>query len=149
MSNDKDPVVPPPAMESGERSSEPYRVGYRHPPKDWQYKPGQSGNWSGRRKRRTSLQANIIAALDAQMPGGKTFQQDLAEKLVKGACNWNALALKILVPIAVLLDSDKDEGEHELTEQQQKLIEDFNCRKQPANSSPKDSKGDNNETDIS
>ncbi len=48
-----------PSSHRGERfnniEEEPYRVGHGHPPKQTQFKPGQSGNPKGRRKKTPSF----------------------------------------------------------------------------------------------
>ena len=120
---------------AGSASDSFERIGYGHPPKHAQFKRGQSGNWSGRPKRRRTFKIDIAAALDALEPDGKkTKQQRIAEDLVNAARAGNASALKIVVPIAFSLDVSEGDGEGELTELQAQLIEDFDRREESADS---------------
>ena len=50
-------------------ASEDDAVGYASPPKRTRFKPGRSGNPSGRPKRQPSFRAALLAELAAAMPG--------------------------------------------------------------------------------
>jgi hypothetical protein len=106
------------------------RVGYGHPPQHSRYRPGQSGNPSGRPKGRRSFKKDMAAALDAlgRAEGGKTKQQLLAENLVNDALARNPVALKIVAPIVLALDDEEKDREEEVTALQQSLIEEFDHR---------------------
>ncbi len=127
----------------------PYEVGRGRPPVHSQFKAGQSGNPSGRPKRRRSFKCDLIAALDALTTGANgetTKQQKFADNLIDDALARDPLAIKILVQVARELD-DGDDGNHhdQLSPQEQKLVEDFNRRDQPTDStttSPEDSSHD-------
>jgi hypothetical protein len=132
MANDLD-------VQSNCDTSEPAgeRVGYGHPPKHSQFRPGQSGNVRGRPKGRRTFKMDIIAALDAVSGGAdgkKTNQRKLAENLVSDAVARDALAIKIIAPIALSLDENGGDGEDDDTALQQKLVEDFNRREEPTES---------------
>ncbi len=61
-------------------------AGYGHPPKEFQYKPGQSGNPSGRPKVRRSLGQDVCDVLDANAAGqGISNQEMIARRLVERA----------------------------------------------------------------
>lgn len=106
------------------------RVGYCHPPRHTQFRPGQSGNPSGRPKRRRSFKADIAAALDAASTaaGDRTKQQAIAENLVNDALARTPLAIKIVAPIALALDEGDGNREGEVTALEQKLLADFDRR---------------------
>lgn len=130
MTSNNEPVRPddetePAAARSASDSAD--RVGYGHPPRHSRFRPGQSGNPTGRPKGRRSFRRDITAALDAsRVEGGKTNQQTLAEALVNDALAGNPVALKIVAPIALALDDEGKDREEEVTALQQKLIDDFN-----------------------
>jgi len=119
-----------PAAARNSASDSADRVGYGHPPQHSRYRPGQSGNPSGRPKGRRSFKNDIAAALDApsRADGGKTKQQAFADILVNDALAGKPVAQKIVAPIALALDDGEKDREEEVTELQQKLIEDFDHR---------------------
>lgn len=106
------------------------RVGYGRPPMHSRFQPGQSGNPNGRPKRRRSFKADFAAALDAVTAGDVTRQQQLADDVLNDALARDPVARKIAVAIALSLDDDSDDGEEEALDQ--KLLEDFNRRKESA-----------------
>jgi hypothetical protein len=114
-------------------------VGYGRPPKHSQFKPGTSGNPSGRPKGRRSLKSDLAAALDAPMPGatgGISKQQMLVENLVNLALAGDGVAMKTLLALNTSLLKQDEESEDELTSQQLKLIEDFDHRQEIPDSTP-------------
>jgi hypothetical protein len=126
-----------PKLTAGGASNSADKVGYCQPPKHSRFKPGQSGNTSGRRKHRRSFKMDLMAALDAQCrdaDGDATKQQKIAENLVNDLLARDALALKIIIPIVLALDGIEDDDEGEPTALQQKLIEDFARREGRADS---------------
>lgn len=52
----------------GTSESENYKVGYKKPPRNSQFKPGQSGNLSGAPKRPLSLAAKVQKVLGRKIP---------------------------------------------------------------------------------
>ena len=81
-----------------------YRVGYGHPPKHSQFRPGQSGNPSGRPKRVKNLQAELLEELgeltriregDSQLEISKA--RAIAKSLVRAAVDGNMRAATLLV----------------------------------------------------
>ncbi len=113
----------------------PYEVGYRKPPVHSRFQPGQSGNPSGRPKRRRSFLQDIAIALDSPATGADgavTKQQVFAENLVNDALARDPLATKIVAPIAQALDVNEADHEDQPSPQEQALIEEFDRREQPA-----------------
>jgi hypothetical protein len=122
----------------------PYKVGFGRPPVESQFKPGRSGNPSGRPTRRRSLKSDILAALGAPTAnanGETTKQERLARDLVNNALDGESLAIKIVTQIALELHDNQDERENQLTPEDQSLIEDFNREEEPTDpttTSPED-----------
>jgi hypothetical protein len=94
-----------------------YEIGYRKPPKSGRFRPGVSGNPSGRPKRRPTPLAEIIAnAINAPIEyqeGGQTkittFRElslkTLVDRAVGGDVDAAELALKILAHAEAYGDS--------------------------------------------
>lgn len=123
--------------------------GYRCPPRRSQFKPGESGNYSGRRKRRRSFATDFFAALDALIPSdaNKTKQQAIAEYLADAALSRDAFALKLVVALATSLaeGSSEDDG---LTAEQAQLMEDFAGRQEAADSITSSQDGDDHALEL-
>jgi uncharacterized protein DUF5681 len=126
-----------------------YEVGYRKPPVHSRFQPGQSGNPSGRPKRRQSFLHDIAIALDSPATGADdavTKQQVFAANLVNDALARDPLAIKIVAPIALGLADNEADHEDQLTQQERTLIEEYNCREQQAASATTPSReGDDHE----
>jgi Family of unknown function (DUF5681) len=102
-------------------------VGYGRPPKRTRFRPGQSGNPSGRPKRTPSFAAELQAELGEESTTGVTRQRALVRRLVAEAIGGNMRALRILIPILAKSDQADDDVE---TEQDQQLLEQFVSRQQ-------------------
>lgn len=71
-------------------SDDPGRVGYKRPPKHSQFRPGQSGNPSGRPKRKPSLTDDLAAELAEMISivdGGRQLQVSKQRAIVKALVN--------------------------------------------------------------
>jgi Family of unknown function (DUF5681) len=66
-----DGLIESPTASTSVTSAEEYRVGPRRPPKEHQFKPGQSGNPKGRKRKPASLVPDLK----------RLFEQALAEKV--------------------------------------------------------------------
>lgn len=121
-------------MSSSEKT---YKVGRGRPPVETQFKPGQSGNPSGRPKRRRSFKTDMLAALDTLTTGANgdtTKQQKFANDLMNDALARDPLARKMVAQLALSLDEDENNNEDHASAQEQKLIDEYNRREQPTES---------------
>lgn len=67
-----------------------YAVGYGRPPKATRFKPGQSGNPKGRKRKPKSVQAQMLSALSKKInitEGGRTRRLTLQEVMLRSIAN--------------------------------------------------------------
>ena len=83
-----------------------YKVGYKQPPREHQFKKDQSGNTSGRPKKRPDIRKNLYEDIDREMQkricvDGKwmTKWQAFIKTLVDAAANGDRYARKQLLEI--------------------------------------------------
>jgi hypothetical protein len=62
-----------------------YRVGPGRPPKQYQFKPGQSGNPKGARRKRSSIGPDLKALFERALSGKVTLRQGEQEKIITKA----------------------------------------------------------------
>ena len=62
-----------------------YRVGPGRPPKDYQFKPGQSGNPKGARRKPRSIAPDLKALFERALSGKVTLRQGDQEKIITKA----------------------------------------------------------------
>ena len=74
-------------------SEEVYRVGPGRPPKEFQFKPGQSGNPKGARRKANSLVPDLKSLLERALNGKALLKQGEMERIVSKA----AVGIEILV----------------------------------------------------
>lgn len=68
-------------------SDEDYKVGYCHPPKETQFKKGQSGNPKGRKRKPESVRDQTESALSRKVTvteGGRTKKLSVQEVIIRG-----------------------------------------------------------------
>jgi hypothetical protein len=106
-------------------------VGYQRPPVRTRFKPGTSGNPSGRPKQTPNFQAALSAELTkmvAQGPEQGSKMSALVRTLVDAAIGGNMRALAVLVPI-LMRASDTNEGESEaITQEESELLDAYLTR---------------------
>ena len=68
-----------------EPSDQDYRVGPGRPPKEHQFKPGQSGNPAGGRRRPTSIAPDLKALFERALNEKVTLRQGEREKIITKA----------------------------------------------------------------
>ena len=93
-------------------TSERNRVGYKQPPVATRFKPGTSGNPSGRPKQKPTLRDEIIAALGEAAGNGNsaTNAQALAKSLVREAVGGNIRATTALLNFCAKVPNDTDDN---------------------------------------
>lgn len=67
-----------------------YEVGYGRPPRETQFKSGQSGNPKGRKRKPKSVQTQMQAVLSKKVPiteGGKTRRLPIQEVILRNLAN--------------------------------------------------------------
>ena len=81
-------------------------VGYKKPPREHQFKPGQSGNPHGRPKKTRRLDATIASVLDTPSPfRGRGSRRDaIALRLFHKALKGDPRALDIILRFARVND---------------------------------------------
>lgn len=79
---------------SGDQNAPPaeqdYIVGYGRPPKETRFKPGQSGNPKGRKRKPKSVQAQMQSVLSKKIDiteGGRTRRLSLQEVMLRNIAN--------------------------------------------------------------
>ena len=65
--------------------NEEYRVGPGRPPKEYQFKPGQSGNPKGARKKPRSIALDLKASLERALNGKATLRRGEHQKIITKA----------------------------------------------------------------
>ena len=65
--------------------NEEYRVGPGRPPKEYQFKPGQSGNPKGARKKPRSIALDLKALFERALSGKVTLRQGEHQKIITKA----------------------------------------------------------------
>ena len=117
------PALPPTATSAG---AEPdategvahYEVGYKRPPKETQFKPGQSGNPNGRPKGARNLKTDLADELQERIvlrEGGErrtvSKQRALLKRLMERALNGDTRAASLIINMAArFLDQTEDEA---------------------------------------
>ena len=66
-------------------SDQEYRVGPGRPPKEYQFKPGQSGNPKGARRKPRSIAPDLKALFERALSGKVTLRQGEQEKIITKA----------------------------------------------------------------
>ena len=107
--------------------SQDYRVGRGKPPLGSRFKPGVSGNPSGRPKRAPTLRTELLDELarPATAGGDDTRQQAIVRTLVNQAIAGNLRAMSVLVAVLARTQDRKDEPVEELSDSDREILENF------------------------
>ena len=109
-----------------------YEVGYKKPPKEYQFKPGVSGNPKGRPKLIQDFKSDFQDELEEVITlkeGGNiktmTKQRALIKRLITNALNGNAASIKLVTSIMSSLPIKPKDIEADLLIEDAQILKDF------------------------
>ncbi len=92
-------------------------VGYKRPPKSTQFKPGQSGNPSGRKKNTPNLKTELMAELNETISFEEdghqrqyTRQRAIVRRLVDLAIKGDIRAINAIVALSQVFDANENQA---------------------------------------
>jgi hypothetical protein len=121
-------------------SNSEYRVGRGKPPLGSRFKPGVSGNQSGRPKRMPTLRHELLdeLGLPVAIGGDDTKQRAIVRTLVNQAIAGNLRAMSVLVAVlARMPDAKAEAAEQQLSERDREILEKFAQRELETSEEPK------------
>ena len=119
-------------MTNDKENKKEYEVGYKRPPREYQFKPGQSGNPKGRPKKNKSFAEDIKDEMNELIQiqeQGKlkkiTKQTALIKRLITDALSGKASAIKLLFPVLLSKDFEEKDFEEDLSQEDHAILEDY------------------------
>ena len=115
-----------------DKESKEYEVGYGRPPKEYQFKPGTSGNYKGRPKKKSDFRSDLAEIIEKEVPVNingqyvtmstrKAALQVLIAKALKG----ENTALKILINLLISQPEEQEEIIEGLSADDSQLLQDY------------------------
>lgn len=115
-----------------DNSKNEYEVGYKHPPRKYQFKPGQSGNPKGRPKANRDFSLDITDELNEIISikeSGKvkkiTKKRALAKRLVNDALSGKVASTKIITSILASIPIKQEDLDKELSVDDAQILKDY------------------------
>ena len=104
-----------------------YLIGRGKPPLGSRFKPGVSGNPSGRPKRTPTLQTDLLDELarPAAASGNDTKQRAIIRALVNQATAGNLRAISVLVALLARMQGRNEESAEQLSDHDREILEQF------------------------
>ena len=96
-------------------------VGYKKPPEESRFKPGTSGNPSGRPKGAVSFRADFAAELAELVSEGHTKSRAIVKNLVSEAMSGDAKAAMAVIVFCARLFPEPDEADRQADPDQEYL----------------------------
>ena len=119
-------------MTNDRENKKEYEVGYKRPPREHQFKPGQSGNPKGRPKKNKSFSEDIKDEMNELIQiqeQGKlkkiTKQTALVKRVVTDALSGKTSAIKLLFQILSSKDFEVKDFEEDLSQEDQTILADY------------------------
>jgi hypothetical protein len=109
-----------------------HEVGYGRPPQKTRFKPGQSGNPSGRRRSALNVRAEIETELTELMSLSKGDQRVTISKarvviksVVAAAINGNMTAAKLILDLLIKIEPNQEGSADQLAADDRELLRKF------------------------
>ena len=119
-------------MGNNKENQKDYEVGYKRPPREHQFKPGQSGNPKGRPKKNKNFVEDVKGEMNELIQiqeQGKlkkiTKQKALAKRIVADALSGKTSIIKLLLPILSDKNFEIKDFEEDLSQEYQAILEDY------------------------
>ncbi len=119
-------------MGNNKENQKDYEVGYKRPPREHQFKPGQSGNPKGRPKKNKNFVEDVKGEMNELIQiqeQGKlkkiTKQKALAKRIVADALSGKTSIIKLLLPILSDKNFEIKDFEEDLSQEDQAILEDY------------------------
>lgn len=107
-------------------------VGYKRPPKSTQFKPGQSGNPSGRKKNTPNLKTELMAELNETISFEEdghqrqyTRQRAIVRRLVDLAIKGDIRAINAIVALSQVFDAENKSGNGDVDTDGEEIMNDY------------------------